>query len=120
MHQSRTGHRGTAVVSEGIGFLITAAVLALIGYLIKVRRWAWLISGYNTSSKATKERYDLHDLTRGVGHFMFLEAAILVAAGIGALAGLGWTPIAATIALVATTMVFLVYANTGGRYRKRP
>lgn len=106
--------------SVGGGFLVAAVVLALIGYLVRFRRWAWLISGYNTSSKAAKARYDVDALTRGVGNFMFVEAAILLVAAAGSFAALAWVPPVTVGALVASTLVFLVYANTGGRYRKRP
>lgn len=107
------------MVGEGVGLLVAAAVLALLGYLIRFRRWAWLISGYNTSSKAAKARYDVAALTRGVGNFTFLLAALLLAAAVGSFAGLGWVPLAATVALVVAALVFLAYANTGGRYRRR-
>ena len=106
--------------SVGGGFLGVAALLGLIGYLIRFRRWAWLISGYNTSSKAAKARYDVVALTRGVGNFVFGLAAIMLAGGLGALVGLEWAPEAAAVALGLASVVFLVYANTGGRYRKRP
>ncbi len=51
-----------------MGFLIVATLMGVVGYLIRFRRWAWLIAGYNTSSPATKETYDLPELTSGVGN----------------------------------------------------
>ena len=106
--------------SVGGGFLGVAALLALVGYLIRFRRWAWLISGYNTSSKAAKARYDVVALTRGVGNFVFLLAAIMLVGGLGALVGVEWVPTAASVALAVACLVLIAYANTGGRYRKRP
>lgn len=103
-----------------IGFFLTAALLALVGYLVRFRQWAWLVSGYNTSSKATKARYDVPALTRGVGNFAFLLAALVVLAGIGSLAGLDWLPLAAMVVLAIACIIFVVYANTGGRYLKKP
>jgi hypothetical protein len=97
-----------------------AAVLALVGYLLRFRHWGWLVSGYNTSSREAKERYDVIALTTGVGRFVFLLAALVFLAGVGDLAGLGWVRGAAFAALGVAVIAFLVYANTGGRYLKRP
>ena len=102
-----------------MGFLIAALVLGVIGYLLRFRHWGWLVSGYNTSSKEAKARYDVVALTTGVGNFTFLLAATQLLAGIGFLAGLDWVPIAAMVALVVASIAFIVYANTGRRYMKK-
>lgn len=102
-----------------MAYFLGAALLSVVGYLVRFRRWAWLIAGYNTSSRASKERYDLAELTRGVGNFAFLLAALLMVAGVGVVAGLDWVTVAAMVLLVAASLAFLVYANTGGRYLKR-
>lgn len=101
-----------------MGFLIVAVLLGVIAYLLRFRQWSWLVSGYNTSSKAAKARYDVAALTTGVGNFTFLLAAIQVVAGIGLMTGLEWVIVAAMVVLVVASIIFLVYANTGGRYLK--
>ena len=103
-----------------MAYFLGAALLAVVGYLVRFRRWAWLIAGYNTSSRASKGRYDLAELTRGVGNFALLLAALLMVAGFGALVGLDWVTVAAMVLLVAASLVFLIYANIGGRYLKGP
>ena len=103
-----------------MGFMFAGVLLAVIGYLLRFRQWSWLVSGYNTSSKATKDRYDVPALTRGVGNFTFFLAGIQVLAGIGFMAGVEWVPVAAMMLLAVASLVFLVYANTGGRYLKKP
>jgi cell division protein FtsX len=102
-----------------MGFLIAAVVLGIIGYLLRFRHWGWLVSGYNTSSKEAKERYDVVALTRGVGNFTFLLAAMQVVAGIGLLAGVEWVPVAAMVSLLVASLAFIVYANTGHRYMRK-
>lgn len=114
-----------ATTSQGagwdcMGFLIAAAVLGVTGYLLRFRQWSWLVSGYNTSSRAVKARYDLPALTRGVGNFTFLLAALQLVAGIGSLIGLEVVAVATMVVLVVASIVFLVYANTGQRYLKKP
>ena len=96
-----------------MGFFIVAALMGVVGYLIRFRRWAWLIAGYNTS-----ETYDLPELTSGVGNFAFLIAGFLVVAGVGELLGLRWLLETALVLLAVSALAFIVYANTGGRYRK--
>lgn len=103
---------------RSVTYLVIAALLAVVGYLLRFRQWSWLISGYNTSSKAVNARYDTAALTRGVGNFTFLLAAIQGVAGIGALLAHEWVPRAAMVALAGVSIIFLVYANTGGRYLK--
>lgn len=107
-------------IMGAVAYFFGAALLALVGYLIRFRRWAWLIAGYNTSSRASKERYDVAELTRGVGNLAFLLAALLMVAGVGVLVGLTWVTVAAMGLLVAASLVFLIHANTGGRYLKGP
>lgn len=67
----------------------------------------------------SRERYDLAELTRGVGNLAFLLAALLMVAGVGVVVELDWVTGAAMVLLVAASLVFLIYANTGGRYLKR-
>jgi len=56
-------------------YLIPAGLLFLMGWLIRYKKYAWLISGYNISSKEEKEKYDLDKLTRLMGSFLFLLGA---------------------------------------------
>ena len=103
-----------------MAYFFGAALMAVLGYLIRFQRWAWLISGYNTSSRASKERYDLPELTRGVGNLAFVLASLLILAGLGTLLGLAWLTVTAMVLLTAAALGFLVYANAGGRYRRSP
>lgn len=90
----------------------------LLGYLIKYKQWSWLIAGYNTSSKKEKLKYDAAALCGGVGNFLFLLAGILFVTALGEIfnaarvVSLGW------ILFSVSTIAFLVYANTGNRYKK--
>ena len=74
----------------------SAILMLIFGYLVKVKRWSWLIAGYNTSSKAEKDKYDEEALCKGVGNFLYTLAAVLVLASIGEffdrwfLVGISW------------------------------
>ena len=97
----------------GIGVL-----LVILGYLIKVKRWSWLISGYNTSSAEEKAEYDITVLCNGVGNFIFFLGFTLFIASIGYFLEASWITGVGWGLFIAAVIVFLVYANTGGRYKK--
>ena len=101
------------LIHIGIGLL-----LVILGYLMKVKQWAWLISGYNTSSAEEKAKYDTAALCNGVGNFMYSLGFTVFVASIGFFLEARWITIMGWGLFVVAVIVFLVYANTGGRYKK--
>jgi len=99
--------------------ILIGLLMLVLGYLVKYRRWSWLIAGYNTSSAEEKDQYDTAALCNGVGNFLFILATLLFIAALGEYMDRAWIVSAAWIMFIAATVVFLVYANTGGRYRKK-
>jgi hypothetical protein len=97
--------------------LSMALLLALLGCLIKYGKVAWLISGYNTSPKEEKEQYNVDALCRGVGHFLFALAGILIIPAAGSFFNVEWAILAGWILFTLTSIAFIIYANTGNRYR---
>ncbi|MGM0653235.1 MAG: DUF3784 domain-containing protein [Bacillota bacterium] len=97
--------------------LFMALFLVLLGCLIKYGKSAWLIAGYNTSSKKVKEQYDLEALCRGVGHLLFALAGTLIIPAAGGFFNTAWAIHLGWILFALTTIFFLIYANTGNRYR---
>lgn len=57
--------------------LFPATILFIIGYLIKEKKMTSLISGYNTSSSKTKEKYDIDGLTKLMGYFIYGLSALM-------------------------------------------
>jgi len=98
--------------------LALALFLVLLGCLIKYGKVAWLISGYNTSSKEAKEQYDVEALCRGVGHFLFALAGTMIIPAAGRFFKAEWAIHAGWILFTVTIIAFVIYANTGNRYRK--
>ena len=98
--------------------LAMALLMMLLGYLVKFRRWSWMIAGYNTSSPKEKNAYDIEALCSGVGHFLFVLAGILGFAFLGEWLEIPWLGAVSWAGFVGATVVFLIYANTGNRYRK--
>lgn len=102
-------------------FFVPAGILAIIGYFIKYKRVTWLISGYNTSSQAQKETYDLDKLCPLMGNFIFMLASILTIMAILILV-FPTSSDAITIGGFAFLAIFgligLIYLNTGKRILK--
>lgn len=104
-----------------MGLFIPSFFLLLVGWLVKYRKWTWLIAGYNTASKREKETYDIDKLTRHVGNLIFILAGIF---GVMAIASLIFRDSLeniirfGTTAFIATAVAGLVYINTGNRLKK--
>lgn len=92
-------------------------LLILLGYLIKYKQWSWLIAGYNTSSRKEKAKYDTVALCSGVGNFLFILAGILLIAALGELLEARWVVSFSWLLFSAAIIAFLIYANTGNRYK---
>lgn len=98
--------------------LSLALFLVLLGCLIKYGKAAWLIAGYNTSSKEAKEQYDVEALCQGVGHILFALAGTLIIPAAGGFFNAEWAIHMGWIFFTLTIIAFVIYANTGNRYRK--
>lgn len=64
-------------------FLFPAFILLILGYLIKVKKMTSLISGYNTSSKTQQGKYNVDELTKQVGNFVYGLSLIMFVLSIG-------------------------------------
>ncbi len=98
--------------------LVTAMVIVFLGYLIKYKRWSWLIAGYNTASPKDKALYDEIALCTGMGNFLFLLAAITIIPAIGEFVGKPWIIGLGWAMFTVAVFAFLIYANTGNRFKK--
>lgn len=103
---------------QALFHLCLALFLVLLGCLIKYAKAAWLIAGYNTSSKEVKEQYDVEALCRGVGHLLFTLAGTLIIPAAGGFFNAAWAIHVGWILFAVTVITFVIYANTGNRYRK--
>ena len=102
-------------------FIVPAFLLFIIGYLIKYKRITWLISGYNTSSQAKKDTYDLDKLCPLMGNFIFMLASILMIMSLLILVFPRMTD-EITVGGISLLAIFgtigLIYLNTGKRILK--
>ena len=97
--------------------LLMAVLMAILAYLVKYRKWSFLIAGYNTSSKKEKDKYDTHSLCRGVGNFLFIITGIMLIGAIGEFLELDWLLYSTWFVFGLIGLGFIIYANTGGRFK---
>jgi uncharacterized membrane protein (DUF485 family) len=57
--------------------LFPALILFILGYLVKVKKMTFLISGYNLSSTSQQEKYNVDELTKQVGNFVYSLSYIM-------------------------------------------
>ena len=91
----------------------------VLGYLIKAKEWSFLIAGYNTSSAEERAKYDTPALCHGVSRLMYFLGFAVSVPAVGLPFGASWTMGLGWGLFVVAAVTFLVYANTGGRYRMR-
>lgn len=101
-----------------IAHLFFASLFIGLGLLFFRGKGAFLIAGYNTSSKQEKEKTDVKALTRFMGKLMFfLSACILIMATSDLFASM--IPLWIGLALFLVGCIgAVIYANTGNRFQK--
>ncbi len=101
--------------------LAIALLLFAIGWFIKVKKVTWLISGYNTMSKEKKEEYDIDKLTRYMGNFIYLLAAVWCVMAIMGIISPDKTGSIMTAGMIVFAIVIVggvIWLNTGDRAKK--
>jgi Ca2+-dependent lipid-binding protein len=102
-----------------IAFLAIALMFLLMGIAFINGKGAFLIAGYNTSSKEKKEKYDEKALCKFMGKIVFsFTACFLIMAISYAIIGevLLWTGV--TLFFVIAVFA-LIYSNTNNRFKKQ-
>ncbi len=98
--------------------LVIIAVCILLGFLFRRGKGTFLIAGYNTASKAQKERIDEKKLCRYMSGLMFILAGcwvIIAASEVFAQIWLLWLGFGL---FMLSAILGVVYINTGGRIKK--
>ncbi len=98
--------------------LIILAVFLLLGFLFRKGKGAFLIAGYNTASKAQKEKIDKDKLCRLMSNLMFALAACWAVIACCEIFGKVWLLWVGFSAFLLTAIIGVIYMNTGGRINK--
>ena len=107
----------------GLAAIIIIAFVSLpllVGAVFLINgRGTWMIAGYNTMSKAEKEKYNEKALCRFVGWFMIGIMLCVLLTAVGSHFGIRWLSYTWILAIHAS-IFFAIYANTSKRFLKNP
>ena len=107
----------TAYIIEGCVCLL---LLGVGIFLIRGNgKGAWLIAGYNTMRIEKQEKYDKKALCRFVGWLLIAIAACMAMVVASVYLKLAWLGVCGGVAIVALAIAAVIYANTGGRFKKK-
>ncbi|MGN0969021.1 MAG: DUF3784 domain-containing protein [Oscillospiraceae bacterium] len=99
--------------------LIFVAVFVVLGIVFFKGKGAFLIAGYNTSSREERAKYDEKALCRFMGKLMFACAGCFVLSALGNVLeqmALVWLGI---ILMLVICITAVIYANTGNRFKRK-
>ncbi|MDR0347370.1 MAG: DUF3784 domain-containing protein [Coriobacteriales bacterium] len=97
-----------------VGSLLAMAVVLLNG------KGAFLIAGYNTMSAREKATYDERALCRSMGKLMLAVTLAIALVFVALLIDQSWLLYSGIALSVVLPLGYLVYANTGNRFRRAP
>ena len=104
-----------------IGLIITGPiglVMIIMGIVLLSGRGGFLIAGYNTKTKAEKEKYDEVALCKFIGKIVLIIAVMTILMGIEVLVTSMWFWIVWSVVFVAVITFSIIYANTKNRFKK--
>jgi hypothetical protein len=98
--------------------LIVILMLVMALFLLN-GKGASLIAGYNTMTAKEQTLYDEGALCRSTGWLLIAISACTVPVLIGIAFGMMWLVSVASVLVLVIIIGYLVYANTGNRFRKK-
>ena len=94
-------------------------LFAVLGIVLWNGKGAWLIAGYNTSSKTEKSKYDEKALCRFVAKLMFFYAACFAVSAVCTFLKSTTIYYCVMALFLIVSIAALIYANTGNRFKKK-
>lgn len=94
------------------------ALFLILGILLWNGKGAFLIAGYNTSSKEEKSKYNEKALCRFVAKLMFFCAICMLLFALAPMVG-SWLMWLTQAVMLLVIIAAVIYANTGNRFKKK-
>ena len=104
-----------------IGIIIPSVIslsLIIVGIFLLKGKGSFLIAGYNTMTKAEKERDNKKALCRFVGIIVIIVALCMPITFIGANFEITWLMTTGIVSILIICFAAVVYALMGNRFRK--
>jgi len=100
--------------------LFYAPIISIIlGIIIISGKASFLISGYNTSSREEKEKYDIKALCAFVSSLLFLIAGMLIFRAVTIYLRIANLDNVIVIGFILIIILALVHMNTGNRFKRK-
>ena len=102
-----------------IGKVLMIALFIILGIILSLGKWSFLIAGFNTMTQEEKKKYDVISLCKFMGKFMFIIAFCIT---LFVLSDVFMMKVLFNIGLALSiiSIIFVViYANTGNRFENR-
>ncbi len=96
-------------------------ILWILALIMSTGKADFLISGYNTSSKEERDKYDGKALAKFMAKLCFILGVIMLAAPLADIFNIGSFNIVfwgSYIVLIAVIIGGIIYMNTGNRFQK--
>lgn len=97
---------------------VCIALFVILGFVFRAGKGSFLIAGYNTASKAEKEKTDEKKLCWYMSGLMFLLAACWLVLAAGTLIGRMWLFWLGFALFLVVCIGGVIYMNTGDRLKK--
>lgn len=102
-----------------IGKIFMIALFILLGAMLSLGKWSFLIAGFNTMTQEEKKKYDVISLCKFMGKFMFIIAFCIT---LFVLSDVFMIKVLFNIGLtlfIISIIFVVIYANTGNRFEKK-
>ncbi|MFT5875008.1 MAG: hypothetical protein ACI8WT_003988 [Clostridium sp.] len=103
----------------GISTFIMPTIVIILGVIIRTGKGSFLISGYNTSSKKEKEKYDEKALCKFVSNLLFFFSIVIFIYLVARAYNITYIKVLAMITLFIAIIRASFYANTGKKFLKK-
>ena len=96
--------------------IILLILFIVIGIMLSLGKWSFLIAGFNTMTKEEKENYDVLALCKFMGKFMFIIAFCILLFILSDILMIKELVTISTTIIYASVIFLLIYTNTGNRF----
>lgn len=95
--------------------ILMIALFILLGIMLSLGKWSFLIAGFNTMTKEEKAKYDVMSLCK----FMFIIAFCITLFTLSDIFMMKILFNIGTVILIVSIIFVIIYANTGNRFERK-
>lgn len=96
--------------------ILIFSLFIILGIMLSLGKWSFLIAGFNTMNKKEKEKYDVISLCKFMGKFMFIIAFCILLCTLSDIWKMSILFNIGTGLLYVSIIFVIIYSNTGNRF----